>query len=122
MTVRFSWLYKNVEIVLSVVHNSTGPHLNRNKIKLAHATRIDMLPFVTARATKSSLRHKFDLPNIFLMFAERLHIIRVHELISITSQNINYTPKLYTRSLSVVCCEGHVTGSRDPKYMDAFMT
>jgi hypothetical protein len=25
-TVRFSWLYKNVEIVLSVVHNSTGPY------------------------------------------------------------------------------------------------
>jgi hypothetical protein len=47
-TVRFSWLYKNVEIVLSVVHNSTGPHLNRNKIKLAHATQFDMLPFVTA--------------------------------------------------------------------------
>lgn len=48
VTVRFSWLYKNVEIVLSVVHNSTGPHLNRNKIKLTHATRFDMLPFVTA--------------------------------------------------------------------------
>lgn len=32
VTVRFSWLYKNVEIVLSVVHNSTGPHLNRNKL------------------------------------------------------------------------------------------
>jgi hypothetical protein len=25
-TVRFSWLYKNVEIVSSVVHNSTGPY------------------------------------------------------------------------------------------------
>jgi hypothetical protein len=47
-TVRISWLYKNVEIVLSVVHNSTRPHLNKNKIKLTHATQFDMLPFVTA--------------------------------------------------------------------------